>query len=81
MIATNPNQQVLESRKSSLKQLVGFCKENGLFLNSDSREILSEQFKMLLKNENSINFKALLYSNPSFQLDLINTAKELLPRA
>ena len=49
-------------------------------MNAESREILSEQLKVSLKSENFINFKSLLFSNPSFQLDLINTVKELLPR-
>ena len=80
LMATNPNPQVLEGKAQNLKQLVGFCKENSLFLNAESKQILSGKLQGLLKEETNYNLKNMLNGNPVFQLDLINTAQGLLSR-
>ena len=63
-IASNPNPQVLENRHTSIRSLVTFTRDNWIFLNDYSKELLSQQLQGLLKVENSLNFINLILGNP-----------------
>lgn len=72
-ITSDPNTSVSESRHNSLKSLVNFTHENLLFLNNQSKALLSEQLQQMLKNADSSQRGTLsiLFNNPSLQLELI----------